>query len=400
MLTKKYTVIILISFILLLNVSIFVQADEPVDISNHWAQDYILDVLNNDSMTLYSDNTFRPNQNIARGEFARSLAKQLNFLTVNSTQFNDLQNYPGQKHINTLVAKNIINGYPDGTFKPEESLTKAEAITIMIKAIGIKKDEVKINLDQYKPFTDISNNHWAANQVKIANKLDLILENDNNKFYPDHLITRAEAARYLTKLKELSGKTGYLTDVYPTSGKISVNLLNGDRKIYNISDQTVIGRNNRIVDIKEILETDKVFIVADNNKDAKYIKGYGMVTKDDLAAEVSQMTNNILDPEEVENLSKGNLNILKPKLQETVKEQLINQGLNSSEVNAIMNTRWNELEELSKNRLSEAIAIQTGLPLDITRGVMDGDWDKIKTYAQIEVVQRMVQEVLNSELIS
>lgn len=65
-----------------------------------------------------------------------------------------------------------------------------------------------------------------------------------------------------------------------------------------------------------------------------------------------------------------------------------------------MRTDWAELEELGRMRLSEAIAIQTGLSLDITRSILSGDWDKVKTYGQIELIQRLVQEVLNSDLLS
>jgi hypothetical protein len=399
-LTKKLTRLIipllLISALLSFNP---VNAASPTDINNHWAQDYILNMLQKDIMETYSDNKFKPNNNITRGEFSTALSRQLNLLPVNKNNFTDLSNHPGAGKINSLAQEGILSGYPDKTFKPNKTISRAEVISILIKSLGIKKEEFTIYLKEYKPFKDVANKHWASNYIKIAEKLNIPTNNPDNTFQPKQPVSRAEAAKFLAQLNDLSGNTGYITDIYPTSNKISVNLLNGERKVFNITDNTLVGRNNRIVNIDDILKTDKVFIITENNS-AEYLKAYGMVTQQDLTTEVSEMTQGILKPDEVNNLANGNLSILKPKLITEVKEQLINQGLTEKEVNAIMNTKWSRLENLSKSRLAEAVAIQTGLPLDITKGVLNGDWEKIKTYAQIEVVQRVIQQMLNSELIS
>ena len=92
----------------------------------------------------------------------------------------------------------------------------------------------------------------------------------------------------------------------------------------------------------------------------------------------------------------GNYDLLIPKLQTTAREQLRKQGLSEEEINALISTDWIELEELGKARLAEAIAIQTGLSLDITRSLLNGDWEKVKNYGQIELIQRLVQVVLNA----
>ncbi len=397
MVNNRFLIIVLI---LLIFSSFNVQAVEPADISNHWAQDYILTLINKEIMDIYPDGNFRPEQSITRGEFAVALAKTMNLIPANNNNFSDLVDYPAQKYINALAEENIINGYPDGTFKPYKDITRAEIVTVILKGLGIQNKEETINLDEDEPFIDIPENHWALNNIKIAEKLGIVENNNQNKFYPNSSTIRATAAKYICKFDNMSGNTGYITDVYPTNKKISLNLLNGDRKIYNYNTDTLIGRNNRLVAIDNILDTDKVFVISNESQNVSYIKAYGIVTEEDLATEISKMTSGLIEPQEVKKLSEGNLNILKPKLYNSVQEQLITQGLAREEVEAIMNTEWDKLEELSKNRLSETIAIQTGLPLDITRGIMDGDWDKIKTYAQIEIVQRMVQRLLTTDLIS
>lgn len=375
-------------------------AVEPTDISNHWAQDYILSLLNQDVMKTYSDGTFKPNQAITRGEFAVALAKQMSLIPDKNTKFQDLEGYLEYDYINALVSKNIINGYPDGTFQPDKPITRAEMISIMIKSLGINSNQVTINLDNYEPFQDISENHWALNHIKLAQKLNLIQGDGQEHFYPNQKTSRAESAKVLVKMAELASNTGYITDVYPTSQKVSINFLNGTREVLTYNNSTLVGRNNRLVGIQDILKTDKVFVITENNSNVKYIKAYGMVTQEDLSTEISSLTNGFIEPAEVKDLSSGNISFLKPKIQVAVRDQLMNQGLTTKEVNALLSTDWDQLEGLSRNRLSEAIAIQTGLPLDITRSMLQGDWENIKSYAQIEIIQRLVQEVLNSDLLS
>ncbi|MFW6287742.1 MAG: hypothetical protein ACOC2J_03220, partial [bacterium] len=150
---------------------------------------------------------------------------------------------------------------------------------------------------------------------------------------------------------------------------------------------------------EEIKKTDKVFFITKDNKTI-YIKAYGLVTENDLATEISTITQGVLKPEEVKELSKGNIQFLQPKLLESVKIELKKQGLSENEIEALMNTEWDKLEELSKTRLTEAIAIRSGLPLDITRSLLEGDWEKIKSYAQMEMIQRVVQRILSNDLIS
>ncbi len=398
MTNRKYFIIMILT--LLIFSSFSVQAIKPSDISNHWAQDYILTLVNEEIMNIYPDGNFKPQKNISRGEFAGALARAMNLIPVQKNQFDDINTYPEQEYINALAEKNIINGYPDGSFKPDKEITKAEIVTVILKGLGIKNEEETINLDNYKPFIDIPEDHWATNNIKITEKLGIVENNNQKIFYPDSSTTRADAAKYIYKYRKMSGNTGYITDVYPTSRKISLNLLDGNREIYNYNANTLIGRNNRLVEFDDILDTDKVFVITDKNKNVNYVKAYGIVTEEDLATEVSKITSGIIKPQEVKKLSEGNLSILKPKLYTAVQNQLRSEGLTQEEVEAIMNTEWSELEVLSKNRLSETIAMQTGLPLDITRGLMEGNWDKIKTYAQIEIVQRMVQRLLTTDLIS
>lgn len=397
MVFRKLISRLIIPLILLLSV-LPVNAEEPTDISNHWAQDYILSMLNNEIMEVYPDGTFKPEKAISRGEFALALAKQMNLIPDNNFKFTDLADYPEGNLINALAGKEIIGGYPDNTFRPDKAITRAEAISILIKSLGITDNASTIDLTDKLSFKDIPAGHWAIKQIGIAKEIELIEKEEY--FNPGETISRAEAAKLISKLATFSSSTGYITDIYPTSKKVSMNLLNGERKVYDFNEKTLVGRNNRLVPLEEILKTDKVFFIADQDNNLKYVKAYGVITEEDLAVEISTLTNGIFTSEEIKELSTGNYDLLIPKLQTTAREQLRKQGLSEEEINALISTDWIELEELGKARLAEAIAIQTGLSLDITRSLLNGDWEKVKNYVQIELIQRLVQVVLNADLIS
>ena len=136
---------------------------------------------------------------------------------------------------------------------------------------------------------------------------------------PDKAVSRAEAAKLISRFAGLASSTGYITDIYPTSRKVSVNHLNGERKVYDFSEDTLVGRNNRLVPLEEILKTDKVFFITDTDNNLKYIKAYGLVTEEDLAVEISSLTGGIFASEEIKELSTGNYDLLIPKLQTTAR---------------------------------------------------------------------------------
>ncbi|MFW6269569.1 MAG: S-layer homology domain-containing protein [Bacillota bacterium] len=342
------------------------------------------------------------NDPITRGEFSVSVAKKMQLLPINKSLFPDLEDYEDHPYINTLIEKDIIGGYPDNTFKPEKTITRAEAIKTVIRALGIKESEKIINLEDFSSFNfeDISENHWGYKEIAIAQKLGLLDFISGNNFKPEKEMSFSEAKEILSDLENLTSFEGYLSDVYPSSKRLSFNTNQGERKILNYGEDSIIGRNNRIVDINDIQLTDESFVITNQDNNIVYLKAYGMITTQDLSTEVSRMTYDFLEPHEVETLATGNLNFLEPKLKNEIRDTMINQGLTENEANAIINTEWEKLEELSKTRFTEAVAIQTGLPLEITRSLFERDWEKIKNYGHVELFQRVVQEILKGDLIS
>ena len=137
---------------------------------------------------------------IATGILAGSL------LSYSSGIFADTQKFPdvpawADKSVNYLVDKQVLNGYPDGTFGSSDTLDRASAATIMTKVLGIQVDT------SAKPsFTD-SQNHWASPYIAAAEKAGIIKGEGNGLFNPSGKVTRAAMATMLVNAYKLQDRT-------------------------------------------------------------------------------------------------------------------------------------------------------------------------------------------------
>ena len=99
-------------------------------------------------------------------------------------------NYWAASQIKILSEKGVIVGYPDGTFKPDANVTRAEFAAMAIRALGQEHTKVA----QPVHFTDIDENHWAYQDIQKAVYFDLISNTKADElFRPDDSVSRAES---------------------------------------------------------------------------------------------------------------------------------------------------------------------------------------------------------------
>ena len=144
----------------------------------------------------YPNGTVRPNGNITRAEAAAMLARLLNIEAIGSAakpNFKDTESSWYNKAINAVVARGIMKGYPDGRFRPNAPITRAE-FTQMISTIDNKPYGEA-------PFIDVKG-HWAERAIGSEYQAKRITGYPDGLFRPDANITRAEAAVILNKIFE------------------------------------------------------------------------------------------------------------------------------------------------------------------------------------------------------
>ncbi|WP_173224376.1 S-layer homology domain-containing protein [Paenibacillus alba] len=159
------------------------------DTNSHWADATVSIFVKLGVVNGYADGTFHPNASITRAEFATIIAKVFDLSATGSgNKLKDTSGHWAESSINALTASGIISGYEDGTFKPNKEITRAEIISMISKLITIKAGSTPATT----VFTDI-NGAWNKEQIEAAASAGLISGEGNGLFSPNKQSTRAEA---------------------------------------------------------------------------------------------------------------------------------------------------------------------------------------------------------------
>ena len=129
----------------------------------YWAADYIGYMQQFGIITGYSDGSFRPDAPVTRAEFA-AIASRFEKLTEGSKSFTDVPDtYWAARYINFAATRGWVTGYSDGTFKPENPITRAEVAAVTCRLLERSADQnyIRSHLNELRTFSDMTESHWA-----------------------------------------------------------------------------------------------------------------------------------------------------------------------------------------------------------------------------------------------
>ena len=109
--------------------------------------------------------------------------------------FSDMdENNWAYPYVTYLEERGVVFGYPDGTFKPDEFVTKAEFTSMAVRALKLIDKPVE-NIYEW---LDVTPEHWAYPYIELAANYDLVEANPNGYFYPDDNVKRVEVIEIIT----------------------------------------------------------------------------------------------------------------------------------------------------------------------------------------------------------
>lgn len=128
-------------------------------------------------MLLAKDGNIRPDVPMTRGEFVRMLYPLLADKS-GGPRFNDIAGHEFEAAILRASSNGIIKGYPDGSFKPDGKVTRAETVTMFNKLSNryLTLDDLKKNASKIKEFSDVQKSHWAYLQIMSSVNYPIINE--------------------------------------------------------------------------------------------------------------------------------------------------------------------------------------------------------------------------------
>jgi hypothetical protein len=160
------------------------------DISGHYAESYITKAFERGFVSGYNDGTFKPNNSVTRAEFIKILytifgnneSTDISFADISGTEWYC-------KYVKWGVAKGLISGYSDNTFRANNQITREEAAVILSKCADLNKVGETVEI---KDTADIST--WAKDSVDKVSKAGIMQGDTNGYFNPKKSLTRAETA--------------------------------------------------------------------------------------------------------------------------------------------------------------------------------------------------------------
>ncbi len=272
------------------------------DTEKHWANPYIDGLESEQIIRGYEDGEFKPEEYITREETAVIIDRAIEAREVileekvDKVLLSDIEGLYGEKSIENLVEKGVIEGYPDKTFRPENNITRQEFSAVVYRVLD---EKAKGEID--KNFSDIEN-EWGADMIERLSELGVIDGYPDGSFKPNEPVTRAEVAKVVSVAingKDASGKSLIKTEEdnkkVPDKDKETGDVQNKEEKpssggpAYNKkSSETSIQvkENNNVV--KEVEEENSVIHVYAAKKTSE---GYEKAKFQDIINEIKAADN-------------------------------------------------------------------------------------------------------------
>ena len=161
----------------------------------------------------YNDGTFRPDNNMSRAEaaaiFARLISEQKGEKISGKSNFNDVsKNEWYSDYIGYLSKYGIIKGYSNSTFRPDDNVSRAEFVAMTVRFNSLFND-VKKGSYTVK-YTDVATNYWAYSDVAYAKHAGWLNGYADGTFKGDNAITRADVVTVVNKATGRIADEGYI----------------------------------------------------------------------------------------------------------------------------------------------------------------------------------------------
>ncbi len=142
--------------------------------------------------------------------------------TANKGFFKDVaEGSPYYEAVKQLVSDGVLSGYEDGTFKPNNSITRTEAAVVIVRA-----GKLSTNSSKKSTYTDVANNFWGKDYIMAASDAGIIKGMGNGKFAPQDKLTRNQIIKMIVcmvgKEQEALGNGGWPKGYVKVAGSNSI----------------------------------------------------------------------------------------------------------------------------------------------------------------------------------
>ncbi|MBK5246019.1 MAG: S-layer homology domain-containing protein [Peptostreptococcaceae bacterium] len=165
------------------------------DIAGHWAMDTIQNWIDQGAVKGYEDGTFRPEDSISRAEFMSLVNGAFGYTATSNTVYTDVETDAWYANaVGKASTAGYITGYPDGTIRPDSPISREEAASILAKI-----DQLGVDVAAAGVFTDLAANNWSKGAIGAVYLAEIMTGYPDGSFKGQNDIKRGEALVALDK---------------------------------------------------------------------------------------------------------------------------------------------------------------------------------------------------------
>jgi serine protease len=179
-----------------LKVSSWLMSGGFVDIEGHWARDELLKLMSKGILQGSGELEFQPDRNMTRAEAVAAITRAYGLRSQATNSFNDvLEIHWAHTAISAAVQAGIVNGYPDGSFRPDAPVTRMEMTAMLARALGIEV----LTTPMAAPFSDVEESYWGSGLLLEMRTKGWISGYDDGSFDTERFATRAEFSALISR---------------------------------------------------------------------------------------------------------------------------------------------------------------------------------------------------------
>ncbi|MBD1927220.1 S-layer homology domain-containing protein [Trichocoleus sp. FACHB-90] len=183
--------------------------------SNYWARDFIVELARRDVIAGFPDGTFRPNDPVTRAQFAAMVRKAFDKANIrNAVNFSDVaSNYWAYNAIRESYAMGFLSGYPGNVFRPGQNIPREQVLVSLANGLNYSTGNVASSLQLYNDASSISN--YARNSIAAATEKSIVVNYPTVRaLNPTRNATRAEVAAFIYQALVSAGQVTAINSPY------------------------------------------------------------------------------------------------------------------------------------------------------------------------------------------
>ncbi|MHB8946506.1 MAG: S-layer homology domain-containing protein [Bacillota bacterium] len=264
------------------------------DIDGHWARFEIELLASKGVVEALGAESFAPDVPINRADLAKMLVigldhkDEVSALSQEPSTFNDVAtDDPDRAYIEVAYELGIVNGYPDGTFRPDAEISRAEMTAMILRALEWEElaQTTPVTKGVYPDQSSIGD--WALGYAILAQKTGIIKGYPDGTFRPLDQTTRSQAAvlvaRMLATMGRLYDLSGVVQTVELIDGALNIDTPTGTRRIV-VHGDTRVYRNGLPATLGDLGFFDEVMVSLDSTGRPTFVAAYLTTVKGDLTA--------------------------------------------------------------------------------------------------------------------